>query len=77
MNESFYNIPRTEGEWDRKKTSCLARDVIEQANRVTKAAESLHVEIAQDGPHVMLRHLLMVDEGLKLDQILRNYGNES
>ncbi len=77
MNEPHYNIPRTEGEWDRKKTSCLARDVINQANRVTKAAESLHVEIAQDGPQVMQRHLRMIDESVKLDMLLRTYGNDA
>ena len=77
MNDTaHYNIVKTDGEWDRKGLSRFVSQVIAQAESVTKAAERVHVAVAQGSDGVSLLHINMIEESKKLDDMITRYGND-
>ncbi len=76
MSEEYYNIASADYKVYRKELSRFINQVIAQAESVTKAAERLHVAVAQGSDGVSALHINMVEQGKKLDDILTQYGKE-
>ena len=76
MNEEYYNIATEDYKMYRKELSRFISQVIAQAESVTKAAERLHVAVAQGSDGVSLLHINMIEESKKLDDMITRYGND-
>ena len=76
MSEEYYNIATEDYKMYRKELSRFISQVIAQAESVTKAAERLHVAVAQGSDGVSLLHINMIEESKKLDDMITRYGND-
>jgi len=76
MSEEYYNIATEDYKMYRKELSRFISQVIAQAENVTKAAERLHVAVAQGSDGVSLLHINMIEESKKLDDMITRYGND-
>jgi len=76
MSEPYYNIATEDYKMYRKELSRFISQVIAQAKNVAKAAERLHVAVAQGSDGVSLLHIKMIEESKKLDDMITRYGND-
>lgn len=76
MNKEYYNIATEDYKMYRKELSRFISQVIAQAESVTKAAERLHVAVAQGSDGVSLLHINMIEESKKLDDMITRYGKD-